>query len=244
MKVFVINLDKNIERKEFIASRLGKLGVQYVRVSAINGHEMAQNEKMQAVNGFRWWCAVGRRVRDGEIGCAMSHRSVCQTIQGQHLPVACILEDDAILDDRFRDALGYLERNMTNDVPMVCLLSNHTKKRYNGSNWRMVPSVGDMYTEGYVLNLRAAEILSSINYPLKVPCDWWKRWVKVGRIRLFHLDPTVCTQDQNLFVSNVTEGMKTRKELSVPMWCMHKGGRFVGKIIDAMLITIERWRFR
>ena len=60
MKVFLVNLDKNPERLAAADAQLRKLGVEYERFPAVYGADLPKAEKRQAVNRFRWWCAVGR----------------------------------------------------------------------------------------------------------------------------------------------------------------------------------------
>lgn len=204
MHVFVINLDKDKERLSIVSQRLKELGVSYERVAGINANEMTENERRDAVNKFRFWCVVGRQCRAGEIGCAMAHKKVYQQMCEQGISVACILEDDVVLDDRFPEILYYIERNMNmkDCRPQVYLLSNHTKKEYKDLTLRIVSINNDMYAEGYVLNSKGAKLLSRINYPMEAPCDWWGRWSHVYGLELNHVIPAACTQDTTRFASN------------------------------------------
>ena len=118
--IVVISLKRADVRCGRISQRLRGLGVTYEIFDAIDGRELSSKEKNRAVNRFSFWCRVGRPVLDGEIGCALSHVRVYkrfleeQTRVGiDNIPCICILEDDAILTDRFKESLAGVERMIT-----------------------------------------------------------------------------------------------------------------------------------
>lgn len=233
MKVYLVNLDKDKERLAAADAQLKRLGVAYERVSAVYAKELPQEELEAAVNKFRWMCAMGRPVRAGEIGCAMSHYAIYRKVTE---PV-CVLEDDVILDDRFAEVLAYVEQHIDLARPQVILFSNHTKRIPNLPNLpNLQTCTSDMYTEGYVITPSAAQVLLKANWPMQVPCDHWGRWVGRGLIELYHAFPTVCRQDQAQYESGtVDKGCFRVSELGPVAWAWHKAKRLVGKALDRML---------
>ncbi len=230
MKVFVINLDRDVERMKVIDARLHELNVEYERASARDAKLLNLNENDGSVNRFRWWCAIGRPVRAGEIGCALSHYDLYRKISE---PV-CILEDDVIIEDQFIDVLKRVEEWINPKLTQVVLLSNHTKKKYNDNG--MYKTESDMYTEGYVITPAAAKALINANYPLQRPCDHWGFWAKRGIIELYHAIPTVCSQDQSQFVSGTVDVKSFNvSKLNSVQWVLHKAKRVVGKTLDNIL---------
>lgn len=235
MKVFLINLAKDTERLAVADAQLKRLGVDYERFDAVYAKALS-NEKLDGgVNHFRWWCAVGRPVRAGEIGCAMSHYAIYTQIEDY----ACVLEDDVILDDRFSEVLNFVEKNIDCSKPQVFLLSDHTpftSNAVNNDTPRICRCPEDMYTEGYVITRKAADALSKANWPMQCPCDWWGRWARHGIIELYHAYPTVCRQDQTQYASATVDGDTFRvSELPVHKWCWHKAKRLIGKTMDYLL---------
>ena len=233
MKVYLINLDKDKERLAAADAQLKRIGVAYERASAVYAKELPREELDVAVNKFRWWCAVGRPVRVGEIGCAMSHYMIYRKMTE---PV-CVLEDDVILDDRFSEVLDFVERKIDRARSQVILLSNHTRHIPNIPNLpNLQTSHSDMFTEGYVLTPLAAQALLKANWPMQVPCDHWGRWVGRGIIELYHAFPTVCRQDQSQYTSGtVDKGCFRVTGLGPIAWCFHKFKRLIGKSLDSML---------
>lgn len=233
MKVYLINLKKDTERMAAADAQLKRLEISYERIDAVYAKELPKDSIEQAVNGFRWWCAMGRPIAPGEIGCAMSHYSIYKQISE---PV-CVLEDDVILDDGFPVVLSQVEKWINAADAKVVLLSNHSSETGSG----ITESKGDMYAEGYVITPSAARALLNANWPLQVPCDHWGRWVRMGIIRLYHAFPTVCRQDQSQYVSGTVDGSAYNvARLSLIRKLLHKVKRMIGLCVDCMLLTLER----
>lgn len=252
MKVFVINLDQDSDRLEVVRRQFERIGVAFERLPAVYGKSLSCQAKRHALSRFRWWCAVGRPTTDGELGCALSHAAFYRKVVDEDLPIACVVEDDVVLDDRFKLVLDALEKQCVRDAPQVVLLSNHSDKDGqlgDGYNGFVTPSVvrevslkrimGDMFTEGYVVTNGGARAMLKANAPIAVPCDWWHRWAGLGKIELYHAFPTVCRQDKAAFESHTVVGMvKPTKDLSLPLYCLHMIKRAVGLAIDRVLIRV------
>lgn len=228
MKVFLINLNKDLARLSAADAQLKAQGVSYVRVEAVYAKKLPSDILKRAVSQFRWWCAVGRPVRVGEIGCAMSHYKIYNELQ----ETACVLEDDVILDPHFRDMLERVELWVRHDRPQVILLSNHVGARGAG----IVRSKSDMYSEGYVITPAAAQALVKENWPLKVPCDHWGRWARQGIIELYHALPSVCSQNLEDYSSSIAPSSAYNvSKLSRVRRGLHKLMRLCGVTIDRIL---------
>lgn len=237
MKTFLINLDKNPERLAASKAQLDKLGVEFERVRAVYGKDLTDDDKRRAVNRFRWWCAKGYKVRDGEIGCAMSHNNIYRKMIEENIEVACILEDDVQFSDRFPEACAKVERFVDPNKSQVVLLTNFTRVRRDPKEIEIVPILNDHCTAGYILTLSAAKSILRVNEPIQVPADGWPRWVKRGVIELYQAFPTVCGQeDRETFGSDVeTATMLRVSQLSFARKLVHKAKRLVGTIIDRSL---------
>lgn len=237
MKVYLVNLDKDTEKLAVADRQLKSLNIAYERVSAVYGKSMSAAEKRKAVNYFRWWCAQGRPVADGEIGCALSHYGIYKKMQAKPAEPVCILEDDVVLNPRFPEILDFVERNIDVARPQVIILSDHTNQYAEAqpSEPKLVSSAGGMCTEAYVVTPAAAAALLHQNLPMMVPCDAWGRWVRNGSIELYHALPTTAGQDQITFLSSTSKGRRAVSEYSLPEKLVHYSKRFVGRSIDAIL---------
>ena len=233
MKVFLINLDTNIARFAVADRQLKQLGVDYERFPAVYGKAMSEAERKEAVNGFRWWCAIGRPIAPAEIGCALSHYRIYQRMVEEEIPYICILEDDVVLKPAFGAQLDFIASQLDVTLPQVVLLSNHTAERCETQCIKVARA--DMFTEGYVITKPAAKALLKANLPIQVPCDHWGRWVKRGVIQLYHAFPTVATQDQVTFASSTSEGRVNPNTLSRYAYFCHKVKRAFGRSLDIAL---------
>ena len=230
MNVYVINMDRDEGRLLVVGSRLRDLGVPYIRSCAIDAKELHPQELNAAVNRFRSWCALGRPIRRGEIGCAMSHYAIYKQISEP----ACVLEDDVILADEFPNVLDKVGEWIDPIKPQVVLLSNHSKDVQVSAG--VFPASSDMYAEGYVITPAAAQALLAANRPMQRPCDHWGVWAKRGIIELYHAFPTVCSQDQSKYASGtVGDDCFRVSDLGAVCWLVHKGMRVIGKTLDAIL---------
>ena len=188
MKVYVINLKRGVKRRERISRRLRELGVAYEIIEAVDGAELSEHDKSNAVRRFTFWCHVGRGVLDGEIGCALSHASIYShfieeqgRVGAESMPCICILEDDAIVDDRFLETLAKIEDEVDPNKSEVVLLSNHDGQ--------------SLFTDGYVITAPAAKAVLRANIPMRCPCDFWWLWQKKGLLSVRHCESPVVSQD-------------------------------------------------
>lgn len=239
MKVLLINLDRDKERMASIDGQLKKLGIDYERVSGVYGKELPRNDFARSFNSFRWWCAMGRPVAPAEIGCALSHYNIYRRmVNDENLNYCCILEDDVELSPHFTSTLQVIEKYIDPAKPQVIILNDH-QHRYAG----LEPGVhhsrfGGTCTDGYVLTRVAARNLLEANLPVIVPCDTWGRWVRQGRIELYHAVPAVVRQMQDIFGSSTDVNRVNVSQLSLPRWLLHKTKRTVGKALDMCLSKI------
>ena len=249
MKVFLINLDSDIDRLNVADAQLCRLDVYYERFPAVYAKAMQSAEKNKKVNRFRWWCANGRKILDGELGCALSHMGIYRKMLAEGIEKACILEDDVVIDNRFPMVLANLEKQYDPNTPHVVLLSNHMEPPKGqvgdpfvgyltepGLNDFRVEFCGwDTFAEGYVIGTAAAKAILSQNDPIIAPCDSWCRWQDNGAIKLYRAYPTVCCQNKYGFESNMLSDAFLSKDLPTLKRFWYKVQRFIGLKIDQML---------
>ncbi|MCV3381572.1 glycosyltransferase family 25 protein [Campylobacter sp. IFREMER_LSEM_CL2127] len=108
VKVFIINLERSEDRKNFMQEQIQKLftcnpnlknQLEFEFFKAIDG---SKNEHLQFKNHFPWWCqfVLGRELSDSEKSCFASHYSLWKKCQELNNPII-ILEDDVIFSDEF-----------------------------------------------------------------------------------------------------------------------------------------------
>lgn len=231
MRVFVVNLDKDVTRWDDVHARLAGVGIVHERVSAVYGRQMSRKEKDKVLNRFRWWCATGRHCEDGELGCAISHLVIYRKMIDEGVNIACVFEDDVVFDQRMPEQLNKVSQFLNSDSPRVVLLSS--RKTISDNYWRIEPILGDFGTFAYMINLSGAKAILSANLPVQRPADQWSWWRRLRKIELYHAIPIVCDYDKSAVSS--TAPKKNVKDYPLPKWLVHKFLRVIGKTLDRIL---------
>jgi len=243
MKVYVVNLARDVERMASVKRQLDALGVPFERVDAVDGRAMSADELRRAYSPFRWWCAKGWRASRAEVGCALSHNGIYKAMLEEGVDVACILEDDVELGGGFKAALDFVARRLDAKRIQVAMLSNHgdvPHDRLGGciaeeDGFELLKGTYAMCTDGYCLTRAAAQALLEQNMPVMVPCDSWERWAKKGKIDLYHVWPPAVRQQRARFGSMTSAGRKQMKDMTFSRKILFKLSRAAGMALDAAM---------
>lgn len=212
MTVFVINMERSKARLARLAARLAGLGVGWERVDAVDDSLLGEAARRAAFSRFGWWCCTLAPIVRGQLGCAMSHQLAQRAAVERGLDMACVLEDDAVLGDRFPEALEWAAAHVDPSRAQVALLSDHSGSRAQpaAAAFSLSRDVWDWGAEAYVFTRRAAEAMLADNSPVRVPADSWGRWADQGAIELYHVRPAVCAQTSwdNPAESEIARSMK------------------------------------
>lgn len=103
LHIFIVSLKQDVEKREAISRVLKGFNLDFTFIDAVYGKNLPDNK----LEGYRAKSAGlastrGYPLTPGEIGCTLSHLHIYQEIVDNQLPWACILEDDVILDRRFK----------------------------------------------------------------------------------------------------------------------------------------------
>ena len=94
---FVINLDSSKDRLCSISQRLNELGVSFVRIPAINGRALSDQQISEITypyNHYESRVRFTRELTKGEVGCFLSHRKCWERLLESDEQWALIMEDD------------------------------------------------------------------------------------------------------------------------------------------------------
>ena len=109
-------------------AQLERLGVPYVRFSAVDGRkmpdELLRRHYSAELNRRKYYVDLSR----SEIACYISHLKVCETIISENLDYAIVLEDDIILDAPFKFVPHALE-SIIGKWNYIKLIAPFTKKK-------------------------------------------------------------------------------------------------------------------
>jgi GR25 family glycosyltransferase involved in LPS biosynthesis len=113
MKIYVINLDKDVDRLNAISRQLESFGLSWERIPAIYGKDYKGGEYDE--NGSR--VKNGRTLSFAELGCALSHKRAYQKFLETEDEYALILEDDVIFTEKIDHILKVeLKKNSESDL--------------------------------------------------------------------------------------------------------------------------------
>jgi glycosyl transferase family 25 len=213
--VYVINLDRSPQRLDHMGAQLGRLGIAFERLRAVDGREL----KPDYVAGFPPMSA-------SQIGCFLSHKLAWQRIAEGDAPYGIVLEDDIHIAPGFAD----LTRS-TNWIPVdagtvkletFLLRVSMDKMVIGGADEPVLRRMRTFHpgTGAYALSVRAAEHLLRTRPAPVEPADdamfyvedWWRHLPAV-----YQLVPAVCIQDFVLPQRERIDGLATTMEFPTPI---------------------------
>jgi GR25 family glycosyltransferase involved in LPS biosynthesis len=125
--IWIINLDKSINRMDKITSNLKSLNLKFNRFSAVDGKKLDEKQ-IQLNTTF-----LGRTLLSNRsiIGCAMSHIELWKKLLETNKKYFLILEDDVVMTQQSIHIIKKLEKkinkkNYTNNIHN----HNHNKHKY------------------------------------------------------------------------------------------------------------------
>lgn len=197
---FVINLDKDIARRNYIEEHFKELGVRdYKIIQAVDGRSLSESDLARFYDEKLAIEKYGRKLFPGEIGCALSHLNCYKEIIEQNLPGAFIFEDDVRLYDSAKILMEQIEFKFLHEktIPAVniVLLSGakyvwkHKKLAYLslGCNLHRVHKASCAH--GYFVTKEAVVKLLDYYSPIFTPVDIWERVSKATAIKIYTCKP-------------------------------------------------------
>lgn len=121
MKAYVINLPRSVDRRRYMTSQLGQLGVAYELVDAVDGKTVDLDDHNLVARPRPGDTFLEGEGGPGVVGCALSHLEVYKRILADGAEHAVVLEDDVTLPGYFGELLDELAPLMTG--PEVVLLN-------------------------------------------------------------------------------------------------------------------------
>jgi len=239
MKVFLVNMDSATDRLAFMKEQLERNGVAFERVSAVVGKELSDEEVKRVASPFLQWCANGRPLNRGEIGCSLSHMVIWKKIVDMKLDCACILEDDVTVLDNIKSRLNELEHRINPIDNEVYLISAGVDAGLDGEG--ILPGYGSSHTCGYVVSRRAALFLYECNKPIVYPCDTWNVWCRWGLTLWKCMPRSVAHWNRKQFGSMADDYAINKVTLKSKI--LHKLKRCFGYPIEVVYGFIKMLRF-
>ena len=223
--VFVISLSCSVERRKHSIEQLNRLGVSYQIFEAVDGNQISDYELFNNPEYGLW--EMGSRTRHlnkGEIGCVLSHFKIYQKMVEEDIKVACILEDDAVLQSEFKNFL--IPGNLDSIHWELFYLGHHSRfskkeawsknkqklKLKNFSAGEPIELPGGSY--GYIIKCRAASEILKHGYPIRKSLDHYTGNAPALGIQTLLLSPP-CVHHNYLFNTTIAQDSEIRYRKSI-----------------------------
>ena len=214
LHIYIVSLQQDIEKRKAISETLESLGLKFDFIDAVYGKELSEDvtsiirDKSTGNITSRGFSAT-----PGEIGCTLSHLKVYQSILDNNIDWACILEDDAILDERFETFIRTFQATELDSTSLYLLggqnglsedrivKSIKNTKTIGGQVFsKTIRSEGIIYrTCCYLMSSFLAEKLIVLSQAKFILADDWSYLVKNDVIKKIYLSKFV---DHPLDLSN------------------------------------------
>lgn len=128
MKTVVINLERRIDRWESFKNSKEIAFLNFTRYLAVDGSKLKPTEQLQHVfegNDYN--------MRQGMVGCAMTHIKLMLELVESKYDFFCIFEDDITFVPNFKDKFEHLLKNLP-DKWDICYLGHHLWKQYRSDD--------------------------------------------------------------------------------------------------------------
>jgi len=194
-EILILSLPEAAARRRLVHAQLDFPGMPSYRVlEAVDGS--ALDERALAA-GYDEQAAIrhcGRPLTRPEIGCAMSHLAAYRTMLERNLPLALVMEDDALIGLHAMQVLRRLVRMIDPSRPEVVLLSRAGRTSAWGGrkvdrNHRLYRVHGANGAYGYLITQAAARTMLQALHPVRTPADDWRHLMRARIVQVFALVP-------------------------------------------------------
>ena len=183
--IYVINLEKDLERKNYIEKLFNKYNINFEFINAIDGNNLDTNTlkllELWAYPGNKFCnkeCSCsgkGHELSDAQIGCALSHYLCYKDIVKNKYKTALIFEDDIKFESNFENIIkNIFEKELPNNWELIHLsyTTNHIKNciSYSDNLYKRI-SGGISGVHFYGISLDTAKILENNFYPIRAASD-------------------------------------------------------------------------
>lgn len=165
MKAFIINLERSLDRKEYMQKQIQKLfeknpslknKLEFIFFKAVDAKN---KEHLEFKQHFPWWASwvLGRELSDGEKACFASHYKLWQECVKLDESII-ILEDDVEFSDEFlNNGEEYIEELSKSEYEYVRFCYTFDKKFYPLNKNYLLSFEKLAGAQGYMLKASAAK---------------------------------------------------------------------------------------
>lgn len=234
MRILVINTPNKASRRAFQQAQAKRLGLELEFINAVSVDDLPARVLQNAANEWT------RAIRAQDVACTFSHWRAWEVIAEQAEQV-CVLEDDVLLSENFKDVLDYIERRRDSwscvyDLEFA-VLKHKLSRTPVWRNAGLKVAAHRIYKNkrgaaAYVLGSKAAQrLLREANgYHMMEAFLWTRHWM-----RQFQIEPCQAVQldvfDPNANFGEQDTGHQTTKVFSNKSW--------IGAKLKRLALSVE-----
>ena len=166
-KVFIINLEERVDRKNEMVKELEKAGItnyEFFKAIRPTSQEDVDRWNPKYVTERPQWLKTDlQKYRFGSLGCLLSHIGVMELSLKRNYERILILEDDVsfirfVKGAKLQGTLDVIDAQIgTNSVDMLYLGGNHNPNALKQVNNNIYRTFGTLTTASYIVNKSAME---------------------------------------------------------------------------------------
>jgi len=194
--IYVINLQRSVERRNFISKQLNKSSVDFKFIDAIDARNTPNIEEHALKNVTINLNNLEIPLPRGHIACVLSHIKAYEEIIKQDHEFALIIEDDVYIAKSIKSILNSVQPYLEEDK-VIFLYTRF----FNSIKFVTIANLVDSYslcesdseksllrgTQAYIISKKLAHKLTQNLYPVKGVIDDWELYKDRGYISNFRI---------------------------------------------------------
>ncbi|WP_432471664.1 glycosyltransferase family 25 protein [Amphritea sp. HPY] len=235
MDIYVINLKKDTDKKEYIRKHFEEKGIfHYEFIEGVYGKDLSQKKLDEVYDpdlAKKYW---GREILANEIGCALSHLKIYRKIIKNGSKGAFIFEDDVFIkEDNIMKLVNEIESHRYKENPIILFswLDSFFRRRviWNINNHTCVEGYSSDLACSYYISREAAEVMLLEFEKIKAPIDAWSKLRKENKISLYGLTssfvaPADFAEDKSSISDDRQDAFMKKKPLYSRLWKKTRSG--------------------
>lgn len=194
-RIYVINMDKDKNRMKKLNTKMNKLGLEYKRISGVNGKKIYHKYKNRT------------KLRPGQLGCLLSHINVIKDAVKNNYNNILVLEDDIVFHKNFHDEFAKKYNKLIKKEKNFDLIYLGCSQSLEGDGmWKYTKMKDEYYdnnlTDGTYAMLINKNIFNNIlnaEKDLSLPIDTYisMKILNSDNFKTFSLFPHIITSNVN-----------------------------------------------
>ena len=197
IKIFVINLEKSIDRWKYI-NKQNNQNLNLVKFNAINGNHINKNNIKNLIDNNSYLYKNIDKNR-GEIGCALSHLNIWEIFKKSNDKYIIIVEDDVIFEQNLYKKINTYMKNAPKDWDIIYLGGSHIVG-YKVNEYFIKPKLnikGNLGTYAMLINKKGVNKLLKYCKPITKSIDHQIKGL-FNYINVYYTYPTLINHNNNM----------------------------------------------